>query len=475
VDALLLAIIIFIGLIFRLYKVNTPLADLHSWRQVDTAAVAKNFVNIEFDLFHPRYDDLSDASTGLANPQGYRFVEFPLYNAIFAYIYKILPVVPLEVYGRLVSILFSLFAIAFVYYLALKESGRNTAVTASAVFAVFPFFVFFSRTVLPETMATSLALTAVFFLYLFANSQKRTASVLFFFVSLIAFAISILVKPPAVFYGISLLFIFFEKYRFSIIKKIPVYLYFILSLLPFFLWRQYIQSYPEGVPPSEWLITSVNTYEGLKNIFFKPAYFRWIYYERINNYMLGGYLSFLLLLGIIAKPKKWFLHFILLSAVAYLLVFQGGNVQHEYYQTVILPAIAIFVGLGVNFILTNKKIFISHFIIYPLLIAVFSLSFFFSFYKVRDYYHYPEDLTQIAKIVSTLTSKDDLVVTDRLGDTTLLYLAGRRGSPALSRDLEEFKNEGYRYFVTQKEETIEANKLKYKVVFENDKFALFAL
>ena len=37
----LIWLILVLGLIVRLYKLNTPLADWHSWRQVDTASVAR--------------------------------------------------------------------------------------------------------------------------------------------------------------------------------------------------------------------------------------------------------------------------------------------------------------------------------------------------------------------------------------------------------------------------------------------------
>ena len=75
-DAFWLALILCIALGLRLYKINTPLADWHSWRQVDTAAVARNFAEGDFNLLYPKYDDLSSVQTGKYNPQGYRFVSF---------------------------------------------------------------------------------------------------------------------------------------------------------------------------------------------------------------------------------------------------------------------------------------------------------------------------------------------------------------------------------------------------------------
>jgi len=475
-DLLILGFILFTALIFRLYKINTPLADLHSWRQVDTAAVARNFVRGGFDLMHPRYDDLSSIETGIENPQGYRFVEFPFYNAVFALIYKVLPVLPLEVYGRLTSVFFSLIIIAIVYYLALKESSRITAIVAALTYAVMPFFVFFSRTVLPETLALSLALISIFLLYLRFTARTSWKAGLAFIFSIIGFALALLVKPTVIFYTLPLMLIFWQHYQIGILKKPLFYIYFILAFIPLILWRNYIRQFPEGIPASTWLIANVNTFEGQKNIFFRPAFFRWIFFDRLNNLILGGYLSFLFILGVISKTKKYLFLTLLLAAFVYLFTFQGGNVQHEYYQTLILPAIAIFIGLGVNSLIKNSR----NYMVLPSVIivtATFIFSFFFSYYNVKNYYNYPNDLLQMARIIDALTNPEDKIITDRSGDTTLLYLADRRGSPANYKSLTDFKNMGYAYFISANQETIESTKKenKYSLVFENNQFALFKL
>ena len=480
-DFIILFFILLTAIVFRLYKINTPLADLHSWRQADTAAVARNFVKNGFDLLHPRFDDLSpnQSAAGLENPEGYRMVEFPIYNAIFAFLYKNFPQLSLEIWGRITSIFFSLIIIALIYYFVLKETNiRMGAVASSLVYAVFPFFVFFSRAILPETTALSFVFISIFFLYQTLNkSINRLTDFIFYFFSIIFFSLSILTKPTVIFYALVLVYIFYLKYKIKFLKNIGFYLYFLFSLLPFFLWRWHATKFPEGIPPSDWLITSVNTYQGLKNIFLKPAFFRWVFFERINNLIFGGYLTFFFLLGVFGKLKKKLLYSFLAAAFLYLFTFQGGNVQHEYYQTVILPSSAIFIGLGLNCLLNYKKVFISAFLAYPLIFLIFILSFFFSFYKVKDFYNYPPELPQIAKIINSLTLPDDKIITDRMGDTTLLYLAERRGAPSVYKDPDELKKIGYKYLVTQNPEKIKEIKTKknYQVVFENNQFVIFKL
>lgn len=476
-DLLLLTIILLVAFVVRLYKVNTPLADFHSWRQVDTSAVTRNFVKDGIDFLHPRYDDLSSIETGLENPQGYRMVEFPIYNAIVATFVKAAPFLTVEEWGRVTTNLFSLIIIAVIYYLARREVGILAALASSLTYAVFPFFIFFSRVVLPDTTAVACSFAAIFFLYKWRETKNTFSQLMFFTLSVTFFGASLLIKPTVIFYAIPLLFIFFYKYRLAIIKRPTFYLFFILGFIPLILWRRYILAFPEGIPASDWLFTSVNTYEGLKNIFFRPAFFRWIFYERINNHILGGYLTFFLGLGMISRLKTHFIHIVAASALLYLLVFQGGNVQHEYYQIIILPALALLVGVGLSTAVSGAKHFLHPLLTIPIVVSFVALSAFFSYYTVKDFYEYPKELPQIARVINELTTDKDRIVTDRVGDTTLLYLTGRKGSPAFYKDIPELKKLGYTHFVTLHKETAADVELKYKlpILFQSNEFTLFSL
>src|ERR1051326_9616750 len=84
-ELFILFLILVGGFIVRLYRFNGPVADWHSWRQADTSAVSRNVVNEGFNLLYPKFDDLSNVPSGIYdNPNGYRFVEFPMYNVFQA-------------------------------------------------------------------------------------------------------------------------------------------------------------------------------------------------------------------------------------------------------------------------------------------------------------------------------------------------------------------------------------------------------
>ncbi len=475
-DYIILGLILIVAFVVRLYNIDAPLADFHSWRQADTAAVARNFERTGFNLMMPTYDDLSNLQSGVDNPKGLRFVEFPIYNAMFAGLHTTMPFLSLETWARIVSVLFSLLCIGCLYYIARVEAGLPAAIFTALTYAIMPFFVYFSRVILPETPAVALAVFSLFLLHVFTTDRSKKKKVVWFILSLVSFSVSLLIKPTTVFYALPLLILFIRKYKYNITKQLHVILYFIIAAAPLIAWRYYITKYPEGIPASSWLITMVNTSEGQKEIFFRPAFFRWIFYERLNNIILGGYLTVFFILGVIRKQKTLFPLSIIAAGFIYIFVFQGGNVQHEYYQVMAFPAIALAVGLGVGLIIESTKTFLHPVITTPIIILIFVASFLFSWYQVKGYYVIPQDLLLMAKIIQTFTKPTDKVVADRMGDTTLLYLADRKGAPLLYREPEEMKKMGYQYILTDKREII--NKLlkaKFEKLFENNQFALFAL
>ena len=78
------SIILILAFFVRLYKINNPVADWHSFRQADTASVSRIYVEEGINLLFPKYHDLSSTQSRIFNPEGYRFVEFPVFNALHA-------------------------------------------------------------------------------------------------------------------------------------------------------------------------------------------------------------------------------------------------------------------------------------------------------------------------------------------------------------------------------------------------------
>jgi hypothetical protein len=152
--------ILVLGFLVRLYKIDTPLGDWHSWRQADTASVAREYVKNGIDLLHPRYMDLSAIPSGKDNPQGYRMVEFPLIAALVATLFNVLPndlmtINDIHILFRLVNVIFSVGSIYLIYRIVKRLDDEKTALIAASVFAFLPYNIFYSRVVCPNPPLSS--------------------------------------------------------------------------------------------------------------------------------------------------------------------------------------------------------------------------------------------------------------------------------------------------------------------------------
>lgn len=473
IGMLLLSFLCVLSIGVRLYKFDNSIAEWFSWRQSDTAAVGRFLIADNFNLLKPRYYDLSNIQSGIDNPHGWRMVEFPLYNASFALLYKAFPLIPIEQWARIITIACSLIILCVLFHLLEKEFGIFEAFFGGLFFALAPFIVFYSRVVLPDMPAVSLAMLSVYSMYSFSQQRKPITFVL----SIVFYATSLLVKPTTIYFGVILIYLLIHSKHPTWTRPVFLIVLFLsFSALPVWIWREYIKTFPEGIAASQWLLTSVNTPKGLESIFFRPAFFRWIFYERIGNLISGGYALVFLLLGMfsLGKQKTYLSGIFLLSGILYLFTFQGGNVQHDYYQIMIIPTVAFLIGTGSGLFIRQKK-WSFYVIRLGTVVLLFTVSFLFSFYQIKGNYVQSDDVILSADVIRSFTNKDDLIVTDTMGDTTLLYLADRRGFPAPYKEFSLLKQQGAKYFMTLNTDYRNTLKGKYQLLFDNNHILLFVL
>lgn len=412
-----LGIILILGFLVRLYKIDSPIADWHSWRQADTAAVTRNFIKEGFNPFLPRYDDMSSVSQNpIPNPGRFRFVEFPIYNMVVYPFYLIFGIS--ESYHRLVSVLFSLGSIIFLYLITKKYTNIITAQIAVFTFSFLPFNVFFSRTTLPEPTFVFFSLGMVYFVDRWIWEGRGIWGIW----GAIFISLAFLIKPWAVFFFLPLLYSVYCKgsKSFFFKKFIPITL---LGILPFFIWRLWILQQPEGIPSSSWLFNS----DGIR---FRPAFFWWIISERIGREILGVTGAFLFFLGLMIRPKNGnlFLHFWVLSHFSFFVIFATGNVRHDYYQIIFVPIATIFLAKGFIYLFEGSNKFIPRIWTIPLAVAFLSLTFYFGWKQVSGLYqinNYP--IVEVGRKADKILPKDATVLAPYNGDTAFLYQTNRPG------------------------------------------------
>lgn len=463
----IVAIIVLVTVGLRMYRITAPVADWHSFRQADTASVARIFVSDGIDPFHPRYHDLSNIQSGHDNPQGWRMVEFPLYQSIAAGFARALPFIDIDVWLRLVTVASAAGTTVLIVSLLTYFVSFPAGVVAGLVYATFPYSVYYGRSILPETFAVFWAMLSLFSI---SRYGKRVSGVL---LSSIAGTIAILVKPTAGFLLFPVPYFMFRHHGIS--RRFFFYslTYLLITLVPFMWWRNWIMQYPEGIPVYEWLLNK-------DNIRFKGAWFRWIFAERLGNLILGYWGLIPFGIGMLVHNKKQLsqaVHVFGFGGLLYVTVFAAGNVQHDYYQIILLPIISMYVGVGLIFIVSERAF--SRIVRYIFSAGMCMFMLMFSWYTVRTYYWINRPAIIEAGIAADrLLPPDAKVIASYNGDTTFLYQTKRSGWP-LGFDIDEKIAMGATHYVTVSplDTDFETKELaeKYTVMVRNDTYAIIDL
>jgi hypothetical protein len=430
VQKISLITVLAIALIFRLYKIDSPVADWHSHRQSDTASVTRNLSTNLKNFFTPTYHDLSNLQSGQNNPQGYRMVELPLYN-LFSLITQKITGQTLEVASRLTSIVFSLASASLIFLLVKQLTNLFWPSFFSLVIFLFlPFNIYYSRAILPEN-------TAVFFmllsLYFFPKNPIPSG---------VALGLSFLVKPFTGFIVLPIL-IYLTINRRPLLSKLC--LFSLISLVPFLLWRQHITNFPEGIPASTWLFNHSDKpifpewYRGYNLTFinhlvaFRPSWFNWLFNIRLNQLILGSFGLIPFAIGFIFRHRQTQATnlCLFLGTILYFIVVAQGNIQHDYYQVLVIPQIAISVGLGLHYLLRQSI---------PLVLIISLASFLVSWSQVKNYYQINHSaIITAGQTANTALPQNAVVIAPYNGDTTFLYQTQRSGYPINIYDLGSIK------------------------------------
>lgn len=463
----LLAVIIFLGFLVRTYRVNNPIADWHSWRQADTASVARFFADSGFDLLHPRYHDISSVATGYNNPQGFRYVEFPIYNAIHAFLYKNFGGFSFDAWGRLTSIISSLISVIFVYLIGRRFLGTSGGLVAAAIFTFLPFNIFFSRVVLPEPLAVTAILSSLWFFILWIDRQKFWQLIL----SAVLFTLALSVKPYTVFWAVPMTYLVLAKFGLKAFFNPRLFIFLAAALIPFFLWRGFMNQHIEGIPHWLWAFNG-------DEIRFKPSWWWWIFEERLGRLILGTFLVVPFCLGFLFKSRNfpWFFQSAALGQFLYFATIATANVRHDYYQTLSVPSFALLAGAG-TVTLWNLKIG-DDLLRRLLVLGTLAAGFAFSFYQVKEFYkiNHPEIIVA-GQAVDRLLPREAKVIAPYNGDTAFLYQTRRSGWPHATLPMPQMiERLGAEYYVSvnfdkQTQEVME----KYQVVEKTEQHVIIKL
>lgn len=459
--------IFLVAFVLRLYRISNPLADWHSFRQADTASVTREYVKNGIDLLRPRYHDLSNIQSGENNLEGYRMVEFPFINGSIAFLLRALPFLQLELTSRLISILFSLATIGSLFVLVKTVTkNRNLALLSSFFMAVLPYSVYYSRVVLPEPYMLFFSTFSLMSYSLWLKEKKWR----WYWLSLAALSLALLLKPFVLFLGPVYLSLGVQNDGWRFLKRKALYPYIVLSLAPLYFWRKWIQNFPEGIPVSDWLLNG-------NGIRLKPAWFRWLFYERIAKLILGFTGVIFLIANFLKIDRDFFVYGSWwIGMVLYFVVVASGNVQHDYYQVLLVPILSISMARGVlllnSFLVKKYSKKISSSFIFILV----TLTLILAWNQVKGYFNVNHwEYIEAGMIANQLLPLDAKIIAPAFGDTVFLFQTQRTGWP-IGFDIEEKRGLGATHYITTSYDN-EARELetKYETITKTEKFLLLDL
>lgn len=436
--------IVLIAVILRLYRIDYPLLDWHSFRQVDTASVTREFQRNGIDLLRPTYHDLGNIQSGLDNPEGYRMVEFPIINAVTAILATAIPFLSLEIMSRLVSIAFSIGSILTLYYFVQRYSGTKTALFTAFFYAVMAYPVYYSRAVLPEAGMLFFSLLSLFAFSNWLTSQQWK----WYALAAVSLMLALLIKPFVLFIApVYAALLVVHKHYTKLSHWLQAAIFAAVSVIPLFLWRSWIQHFPTGIPANDWLYNG--PLHGVPPR-FRPVWFRVLFYDRIIV-ALSGFTGALFLLANLLKrtPKEvliygaWWV-----GCITYFAVIARGNIQHDYYQNLLIPITMISLGRGLviaDTVLTKK----CNSIVALATVMIITLSMIgASWYKLHGYFNVNNwEYFRAGQRVAELVPEDAKVIAPAFGDTSFLFYTERSGWP-IGFDIQQKIEAGATHYVT---------------------------
>ncbi len=335
-----LPLVLLLALVLRFKGVHAPLLDHPGWRQGDTAAIARNFATLQFNPFFPQTEYNGP-------PPHYVELELQIVPFIAATLYKLFGVH--EIFGRLISIAFSLGTVAVLFFFGRRLFASGTAgIVAATLYAIFPGAIYYGRTFMPDTTMAFFLTAAVYasFVWLESAASERSWRKLAIAASLTALAF--LAKPVAV-----LAIVPIGAYAFAMLgparlmRRVETYAFLAIAFLPLAIYDRIVASHAEWHWASQ--ITKLHVIPGFVHAFTSLTAFNakfdafWHALVMLGTTMLGPIGLGLLFASFIVLPKNRapaLLYAWLAAAIAYTYVVVTVE-RVDYYLYPILPLAAL--------------------------------------------------------------------------------------------------------------------------------------
>jgi 4-amino-4-deoxy-L-arabinose transferase-like glycosyltransferase len=313
----------------------------------------------------------------------------------------------------------------------------------SALFYLFiPYNIYFTRVILPDPMGVMFGVISIWAFMMYTEKENN----LFLILSGIFFGSAMLIKPYLGFYLFPIVYLAIKRFGLKeILKNKKIWLkrsvFIFLAIIPFALWRAWESKFPEGIPFYLWAFNG-------NLIRFKPSWWYWIFGERLGQLILGSLGVIPFVFGVLnTKVKNFLVHAFLAGALFYVIVVADANVMHDYYQILIIPAIALALASGTIYLWTQTNF--NKILARIILVISLGVMFITGWNQiVGDYQINHPEIIEAGREVDKITPKNALVIAPYNGDTSFLYQTNRWGWPVIDDSIDNMIKQGADYYVS---------------------------
>jgi len=457
--------IIFFFVIRLIGITNPPLEVSHNWRQTTVTMVARNFLEVDNNIFFPRID-IAGEKTGITG------MEFPLLNYLIYLVAKLFGYQ--HWYGRLINLLISSFGVWFFYKLVGKYLTRQTAFYAAIILIVSIWFQF-SRKIMPDTFSMSLIIASIYYGSNYLDNSSRKYALIHLICYVILMSLGALSKlPSGMLLVVFVLFIFNRNIHLK--RRYIFVVVSLMGILPVVFWYYYWVPYLVEEYGFLHFFMGKSFSQGFIEIFQNLNETLNKFYDTAMKFI--GFVIFVygLALSIIKKDKNVYLVFILTFISFSILIFKAGYTfsHHSYYIIPFVPVMALVAGYGLATIRHTKIA-----LIILIAIAVEGIANQQHDFRIKDK---DARLLRLESDLDKVSLPSDLIIINSGDYPSPMYFAHRKGWVNSNERIEDetyvksLEQKGLRFIVILKRSFgTEISLSSYNKVFENEDYCIYEL
>jgi 4-amino-4-deoxy-L-arabinose transferase-like glycosyltransferase len=474
--------ILLISFLTRLIGITNPVLGWHSWRQSDTASIARNFFENGFNILYPQIN-WGASGTGFVES------EFQIYSFIVSILYSIFGVD--DIVGRFVSLLCSVSTVFGLYLLVKKMLNEKTAKWSALIYAILPLNIFYGRAFMPESLMLMCSVYSIYFL----NQWLDKNSIKFFILAWFFTASAVLIKLPAFYLGLPLLYLAIQKYRIGVFKQLSLYILAICVLIPVVLWYYHAHQLFLNGGSSFGIWTYGQDKWGMFSLLMERAWYNDVFFKSIAERHLTYPAFILFIAGLFLKrthPKEKLFDYWLIAVLIFIFIAAQAHRAQEYYTLPFTLPASVYAGkIFAKYIPSFRQSFrskkLSTYFLFLCLLLICTLS----YLRVARFFDSESNsqvVLQIGSDVKQLSGTNDKIITVSNGNPVYLYHSHRFGWTAMPQQLDTAYitgkvNEGAKFLAGEKNifaETDETEKLntilrRYQVLKNDSAYFILKL